>query len=142
MDKEIIEFIATNKVAAVCGAENNKPHCFNCFYAYMEEENCIVFKSSESTKHMNILSKNNVVAGTIHSPDISIAKVQGIQFDGIIVSKNNNLFEAAKTYYARYPFALAVPGTLWIIRLNTIKYTNTVNGINNKLKWERAAVFA
>jgi len=133
----ILQFISSNNIASVCCSDENKPHCFNCFYSVLEEEGCIVFKSSEDTKHIKILTKNNLIAGTIIAPDISLTKIEGIQFEGVNLEKNNIAFKAAKSYYLRYPFAITVPGKLWILELHSIKYTNTTNGIKNKLEWER-----
>ena len=137
INTEIPDLITSNKTATICCSLNDKPYCFNCFYSFLEEENCIVFKSSESTKHIKILSENNQIAGTIIPPEISMAKIVGIQFEGILVEKDTIGLKATKSYYLRYPFAVTVPGKLWIIELHAIKYTNTTNGIKHKLEWER-----
>ena len=137
INKKILEFISLNKTATVCCAEDNKPHCFNCFYAVMENEGCIVFKSSEGSKHMQILSENKLVAGTIISSELSLAKIEGVQFEGSVVEKEYLKMKAVKSYYLRYPFAVAVPGNIWVIELDAIKYTNTTNGIKHKEDWER-----
>ena len=134
---DILHFISTNNIASVCCSADNKPYCFNCFYSVLEEEGCIVFKSSADTNHMKILSKNNMVAGTIIASEVSIAKIEGIQFEGLNIEKDKTTLKAAKSYYLRYPFAITVPGKLWILELHAIKYTNTTNGIKHKLEWER-----
>ena len=137
ISKEILAFIVNNKFGSVCCTSGNKPHCFSCFYAVLEEEGCLVFKSSENSTHMQMIAENNLVAGTIISSEISMSKIEGIQFEGIIENKDSLGIRAAKAYYLRYPFAVAVPGRLWILELNTIKYTNTTNGIKHKKTWER-----
>ncbi len=139
INKEILEFIANNKIATVCGATNNMPHCFNCFYSVLENEACIIFKSSGTTKHMQVFAENNNVAGTVTSSEISLAKIEGIQFEGIITEKDSVGLKAARSYYSRFPFSVAVPGRIWVIELHTIKYTNTTNGIRRKLEWQRTA---
>ena len=136
INKEILELITNNKTATVCCSINDKPYCFSCFYSVLEDENCIVFKSSESTKHMKILLENNQVAGTIIPSEISMSKIIGVQFEGILIEKENTGLKAARSYYLRFPFAVTVPGKLWIIELHSIKYTNTTNGIKHKLEWE------
>ena len=138
IDKEILEFIATNKIASVCCAANNIPHCFNCFYSVLPTDNCLVFKSSPDSRHIKMIGENNVVAGTIISSEISLAKVQGIQFEGVVVAKGAIGMGATQSYYLRYPFAIAVPGVIWVLELHTLKYTNTTNGIKHKAEWERA----
>ena len=137
ISKEILEFIVNNKFGSVCCTSGNKPHCFSCFYAVLEEDGCLVFKSSENSTHIQIIAGNNQVAGTIISSEISMSKIEGIQFEGTIINKDTTTLQAAKAYYLRYPFAVAVPGRLWVLRLNAIKYTNTTNGIKHKKTWER-----
>jgi uncharacterized protein len=134
---EILDLINSNKTATICCASNNKPYCFNCFYSVLEDEGCLVFKSSESTKHMQILSENNAIAGTIIPSEFSMTKIQGIQFEGSLIDKDGVASKATRSYYLRFPFAVAMPGKLWVIELQTMKYTNTTNGIKHKLEWER-----
>ena len=135
--KEILEVIKANNIATVCCCEDNKPHCFSCFYTYMEDEACIIFKSSDSSRHMQILSENNMVAGTIIPSENSMTKVIGLQFEGLMVDKDAIGSRATRVYYTRYPFAVAVPGRIWVLQLKSIKYTNTTNGIKHKLEWVR-----
>jgi len=135
--KEILELITHSKVATVCCSRDNTPHCFNCFYAVLEQEGCIVFKSSETTTHMQIISANSRVAGTIIASETSLTKVEGLQFEGAIDAANALAGPAARAYYLRYPFAVAMPGRIWILQLNTIKYTHTSHGITHKSAWQR-----
>ena len=86
---------------------------------------------------MKRLAENNLVAGTIIASDISMAKVEGVQFEGVRLATNDLALKATKSYYLRYPFAVAIPGKLWVLELHSIKYTNTTNGIKKKLNWER-----
>ena len=135
---DILEFVAHNKIASVCCCEDNKPHCFNCFYSVLEDEGCIVYKSSEDTVHMRILTGHNKVAGTIIDSDISLARIVGMQFEGIRSEDEHLLARAAKSYYLRYPLAIAMPGKLWVLEMHGIKYTSTINGIKRKMEWHRA----
>jgi uncharacterized protein len=137
VNPEILSFITNNKIATVCGAIDNKPHCFNCFYSVLEDEACIVFKSSGTTKHIQVFSRNKDVAGTIISSEVTLTKIEGIQFEGVIVEKESIGFKATRSYYARFPFAVTVPGKIWVLELHAIKYTNTTNGIRRKEEWER-----
>jgi hypothetical protein len=137
INKEIIEFIEHNKIATVCCTAGTKPSCFNCFYSVLEEEGYLIFKSAENTTHMQVLAENKQVAGTIIASEISMAKIEGIQFEGIIADRDIIGVKATKSYYLRYPFAVTVPGRLWILELNSIKYTNTTKGIKHKSEWDR-----
>ena len=137
IEKEILDFILHNNIASVCCTTNNIPYCFNCFYSVLKDEMCIVFKSSVDTKHIQILADNKLVAGTIIDSDINLARVIGTQFEGIHIENDKIAPKASKSYYLRYPFAIAMPGRLWILELNAIKYTSTINGIKHKLEWSR-----
>lgn len=140
VDAEILDFINKNKVATVSCAIANSPYCFSCFYSISEDGTCLIFKSSEDTKHIKILLQNNLIAGTIISPDISMAQVTGIQFEGELIPENCVDHNATHSYYARFPFAGVIPGKIWVIELTAIKYTNTVFGVKHKKNWERALV--
>lgn len=137
IDTKISDFIVHNNIASVCCTADNIPYCFNCFYSVLKDEMCIVFKSSVDTKHVQILADNKLVAGTIIDSDINLARVVGIQFEGVNIENGNIATRAAKSYYLRYPFAIAMPGKLWILELNAIKYTSTINGVKHKLDWSR-----
>ena len=138
---EISGFIKENKLATVCCTISDNPYCFNCFYSFLEEENCIVFKSTPGAKHCDILDKNNKVAGTIVSGKTDLSKLQGIQFEGIIF-KESSIYKlkAAASYYFKFPFALAMPGELWVIELQSIKFTNHAKGFGHKSYWQKKAV--
>lgn len=135
--KDIAHFLATNKIATVCCSAENKPYCFNCFYALLEDEGNLVFKSSQSSRHISIISENSSVAGTIVASEITMAKIEGIQFEGAVIDMGVVNLRASKAYYLRYPFAVTVPGRLWVLELRSVRYTNTTNGIKRKLDWER-----
>ena len=137
ISSEITEFINSNKTATVCCTDGSKPYCFSIFYSVLADEGCLVFKSAENTTHMQILAGNNLVAGTVIASEISMAKVEGIQFEGQIIDTNTKGNKAARSYYLRYPFAVAMPGNIWVIEINSIKYTRTTNGIPHKKKWHR-----
>ena len=137
IDKKILDFIMHNNIASVCCTADNVPYCFNCFYSVLKDEMCIVFKSSVETKHVQILADNKLVAGTIIDSDINLTKIVGAQFAGVHIENDTAITKATKSYYLRYPFAIAMPGKLWVLELNTIKYTSTINGVKRKLEWSR-----
>lgn len=142
IDPEILEFIKTNKVASICCSTENKPYCFSCFYSFLEAEQSIIFKSMLDTRHIAIATENNAVAGTVISQEISMTKVTGIQFEGILIENDNVGGKASRCYYLRYPFAMAVPGKLWVVELHSIKYTNTINGVKHKKEWNAEGLLA
>ena len=136
MDKKIESFIEEQKNLTFCTAVDNVPNCANCFYAYIRESQFLIFKSNRKTKHIANALINNNVAGTI-IPDISkIGIIKGIQFEGkFIIPKDRLLEKAKKVYYVKYPFALPVPGEIWMIELIFVKMTDNTLGFGGKLEW-------
>lgn len=138
MDKEIADFIAACKVATVCCLDNGAPYCFNCFYSFMEKEGLIVYKSSHGTKHEELLKTNKAVAGTIIPEEIEVATIRGIQYEGILLDDDLQLsLKASSSYYLRFPFAMAIPGKLYVLSPSSIKYTDNTKGFGYKKQWQK-----
>ena len=138
MDKEIIDFIKQNQVANICCVEDNKPYCFNCFYAPMNNEGYLVFKSSSDTKHADILERNHEIAGSILPNELDPLAIRGIQFQGIAKEEDVvSLLQAATAYYAKYPMAFAMPGKLWIVEIQSLKFTDNTKGFGYKNSWKK-----
>ncbi len=140
IQSEIIKFIQSAKAATVCGAENNEPYCFSCLYTYaeLESEPVLIFKSSENSSHVNKLMSNEKVAGSILPDKVSLTNIRGIQFKGRCRKMDIDSIKAAKEYYIKYPVALGMKGSLWIILLDEIKYTdNRLLGLGKKIIWQR-----
>ncbi len=138
MDKKIQSFMESQKNLTFCTVSDNVPYCASCFYAYMSENNFIVFKSDKKTKHIVNALVNDNVAGTI-TPDIDkTGTIKGIQFTGKFNSPEGDFLEQAKKiYYGKFPFGRVVPGDLWIIELLSIKMTDNTLGFGKKLAWEK-----
>ncbi|MCK4663442.1 MAG: hypothetical protein KAT68_11290 [Bacteroidales bacterium] len=137
-NKRIINFINKHHVLTLATSENNKPYCANCFYIYLEKENMLVFTSDKETKHIKDTFKQNYVAGSIVLETNVIGKIQGIQFNGFISEPNAELLKKAKTQYLkRFPYAILMDTTLWLVELTFIKMTDNRLGFGKKLIWEK-----
>ena len=139
MDKKISTFIKEQKNLTFCTAVNNTPHCVNCFYAFIEESDILVFKSDRTTQHIKNALINHMVAGTI-VPDIHQAgTIRGIQFTGNFFVPVNKILDMAKIkYYKKFPFALVMPGDLWAIEITDIKMTDNTLGFGKKIIWTKS----
>lgn len=135
---EIAGFIKANKVATVCYVKDALPECFNCLYACMPYGEGIVFKSSLSSLHSTVMQQTLPVAGTIYRSSESGLDNSGIQFHGNIVTGQELREIAQRVYYKRYPLGLVVPGELFVVLFDNLKYTKTIKGIRKKQQWERA----
>ena len=136
INERIISFLKQNTNLTLATSENNVPHCANCFYAYNEEENMLVFKSNAETNHIRQALENNNIAGSITADKLDTAKIQGIQFCGIFFKPQMELLDSLKkTYYKKYPFAVAFPGNIWGVELAYIKMTDNTLGFGKKIEW-------
>jgi uncharacterized protein YhbP (UPF0306 family) len=140
MDKRIIEFIGRQKAASVCCLdEKNNPYCFCIFFVFDEDNQRLYFKSSSSSNHAVYLLMNKRVAGTILPDKLNLLAIRGIQFTGFI-SNADPIHPAAAAYHKKIPLALAMPGDVWAIQLETIKMTDNTIGIGKKILWDRREV--
>ena len=143
MEKDISNFIKDNKIASIaCVDENNRPYCFNCFYVFDEKNYLLFFKSSLNTHHSKLISNNPYIAGCILPDKIDFISLKGIQFTGRILTEdfpddiNPELY-----FHKKLPLALAKPGHVWLIQLETVKMTDNTKIFGKKLKWERPALY-
>lgn len=136
--EEISEFIKENKVATVCYVEGASPNCFNCLYACMPDWDGVIFKSSRSSLHSTAMQHDDPVAGTIYQSSKSGLDNAGVQFRGRVANGDAWRDIAKKAYYKRYPLALLIPGDLFVVVFDNLKFTRTTKGIRQKHSWERA----
>lgn len=140
MDKRIIKFISQQKTASVCCLdEKNDPYCFSVFFVFDEHKKRLYFKSSSSSNHARFLLMNKRIAGTILPDKLNLLAISGIQFTGFI-STGDSIHFAASTYHKKIPLALAMPGDVWIIQLDTIKLTDHTIGIGKKIIWNKEQI--
>ena len=139
MNNHIVEFIEKQKSSTLCCVdEAGKPYCFSCFYVFNAEQGLLYFKSSAKSKHCGILLNNPFVAGTILPDKLNVLAIKGIQFEGVVLPSNHFLAEQAASYYhKRNPAALAVPGEIWIVKIDNIKMTDSTFGFAKKITWSR-----
>ena len=138
MDSSISGFIDRQTVASIaCVDENNEPYCFSCFYAFDALEGRMYFKSSLTSKHAQILLENRRVSGTIQPDKLRVFAIKGVQFTGTVIPFFPNE-EASDNYHRRFPYALAMPGEVWVIELDAIKMTDNRIGFGKKIVWKRS----
>lgn len=139
LNNSIIDFLSKNQVATVCFTnELNHPYCINCFYSFIEDSAILVFKSSYGTSHDSYVKSNNCLAGTIIADQINITKLKGVQFTGKLLDEHEiNNKKLNFPYIKKFPLSIAMPGYLWGVQLEYIKYTDNTLGIGNKIIWKK-----
>ena len=140
MNEKITAFISKQTCGNLCCVDKDgKPWCFSFFYAFNKAEGLLYYKSSEDTRHSGIIMKNPFVAGTILPDKLSLLQIKGVQFEGTVIPFEDLLAKGAySAYHKKFPFSIAMPGQIWTIRLEEIKYTDNSIGFGTKLKWNRA----
>ena len=138
IDKRIIAFIKKHHVLTLATAAEGAPYCSNLFYTYLEEKNVFVFTSSENTRHAAEMKNDGRVAGSVVLGTEIVGKIQGLQFQGIVLKPEGELLKAARTaYLKRFPFAVFMDVELWVLELTFAKLTDNRLGFGRKLVWER-----
>jgi uncharacterized protein YhbP (UPF0306 family) len=138
MDERIVAFLQEQSVINFATSVNNQPYCASCYYAYIPGDELLVFKSDTDTKHIEDALKNNKVAGTIVPDKLIKAKIQGIQFTGIFKAGEGGFGDMAKkAYLSKFPVAGLFRGTIWVIELSKVKFTDNTLVFGKKILWER-----
>ncbi|HSK13146.1 MAG TPA: pyridoxamine 5'-phosphate oxidase family protein [Phnomibacter sp.] len=139
IEQHISHFITRQTVASVaCSDNDGHLICFNCYYAYDEEQQLLVFKTSDNSLHMQYLRERPQLAGTILPDKLNKLKVRGLQFTGQLLYNGESLAKnVSKLYYRRFPFAMAMEGNVYAIRLDRLKMTDNTLGFGTKLVWDR-----
>ncbi|MEI6816933.1 MAG: pyridoxamine 5'-phosphate oxidase family protein [Bacteroidota bacterium] len=137
MDPRMIKFLLKHHVLTLATVNDNEPYCCSLYYAFMDTHEMLVFMSNDETKHMTDVKHNNHVAGAI-ALESSVAKVQGIQFQGMVeVLDGKLLVEAKNAYQKKFPMAKLMSGTVYGIALHKMKMTDNTLGFGKKLHWKK-----
>ena len=137
----MVEFINSHHVLTLATSKKNQPWCANCFYVYLEEENSFVFTSDYETKHIRDILEQDLVAGSVVLETHIIGKIQGIQFRGKIYRPENEMLKKSKkAYLKKFPIAMLMETTLWVVRLTYLKMTDNRLGFGKKIVWNEEEV--
>jgi uncharacterized protein len=136
VDERIVKFLRKHHVLTIATTVANEPWCASCFYAYLKDENTLVFTTDLKTRHGQEFLKNQKVAGTVALETKIIGKIRGIQFQGIVSEPTGEMAQKSKTaYLKRFPVAMLMQTHLWIVKIIHIKYTDNRLGFGKKLIW-------
>ncbi|HAO47492.1 MAG TPA: hypothetical protein PLZ45_03080 [Ferruginibacter sp.] len=140
MTGKISAYIKEQTCASICCVtEEGLPYCFSCYYVYNSGEFLLHYKSAAATQHSQLLLKNPAVAGTILPDKLSALHIKGLQFTGTVLPADHpSAMSALSFYHRKNPLALAIPGNVYTIRIDTVKYTDSSLGFGKKLNWNRS----
>lgn len=136
-NKRIIKFINKHHILTLATSCNEVPYCSNCFYAYSESENLLIFSSDKETKHIQDLQCNDYVGASIVLDTNVVGKIRGLQINGKLIEGKDDLLKTiSKRYMKRFPFAKLMNTTLWALKPDFIKMTDNRLGFGKKLIWD------
>ncbi len=136
-EKRIVDFIKEHHVLTLATCVENQPWCTNCFYVYLEVENCFVYTSDDETRHVKEVLVNTKVAASVVVETNVVGKIQGIQLTGTMVRPGNELDSKVKNaYLKKFPFAMLLKTSLWVLKPDFIKMTDNRLGFGKKLIWK------
>ncbi len=134
IDNKIKEFIQEHHVMTLCTCADSHPYCCNAFYAYLAEENILVFTSDNNTRHVAEARANNKVSASIVLETNIVGKIQGLQILGIMFEPENELKHKANIkYLKRFPFAVLMNTQLWCLQMTYLKMTDNRLGFGKKI---------
>ncbi len=136
-EKRIVDFFKQHHVLTMATGASDQPWCANCFYVYLPDENLLAFTSEMTTRHIKEGITNKNIAGSVVLETGIIGKIQGIQFLGILEEPQGKLLELVKnTYLRRFPVAMLMDTTMWVVQLTFIKMTDNRLGFGKKIIWQ------
>jgi uncharacterized protein len=140
LDKRISDYIQINKVFTLATSSDNNPWCALCYYAYQKENNLLIFKSDDGSRHIRELLSQPKVAGTIYKPATTPAKITGLQFTAEVIQADKILIKNLKTIYLkRFPFAAVIEAQLFVLQPDYCKMTDNRLGFGKKIIWQKEA---
>ena len=134
MPEKIASFLASNHLLSLATWSVDEPYAASCFYAFDKKNYALIFASSQNTKHMQLITQNPNVAGTIALCEEVVHTIQGVQFKGVVKEASK---EQEMLYLRRFPIAVAMQPMLWALELTWVKMTDNTLGFKTKISWSR-----
>lgn len=95
-----------------------------------------MFTTDGDTRHGREFENNPHVAGSVVLETKVIGKIRGVQFEGEVSKPDVSTYKKVKNaYLKRFPVAMLMDTTLWVLRLTHVKLTDNRLGFGKKLTW-------
>ena len=136
VDEPIRRFLSRHHVltlATVDGGGN--PWCSHAFYAFDSDRGLLIFSSNGDTAHAANMESDSRVSVSVVLETRIVGRVQGCQIRGTAARGGT---DDKKRYFKRFPYAAAMPDAeIWVVTMDSIKYTDNTLGFGKKLLWQR-----
>lgn len=137
----IRDFLSANRVATVCfNNDAGMPYCVPCFFVFDEQHRLFLFKSSHGAYHEDYIRMVADVSGSVLPEKMDPVKLKGIQFTGkTLPAAEIEGLRLEQLYYKKYPFGRIIPGYIWAIRPEFLKFTDNTLTFGRKTTWSAFA---
>ncbi|MDD5157460.1 pyridoxamine 5'-phosphate oxidase family protein [Sulfurimonas sp.] len=135
---KIDTFLQEHHVLSLATSNLKELSVCNLFYVFELEKLSFVVASSDETTHIENISKNSSVAGAVVFETKIVGKIQGVQFRGEFLVLEDEALK--KSYFSRFPYAIAMNPKLWQIKINYFKFTDNNLGFGKKIIWQGSSL--
>jgi uncharacterized protein len=139
MESDIAKFLHKHHLLTLATSANNISWCASCFYVFDDNNIQFIITSDPSTRHASEMTEQPIVSGTVALETSVIGKIRGIQFTGKAYQpKDHELKSVQAAYLKRFPYAILMKTHLWIVMIDSIKFTDNRLGFGKKKFWQRS----
>lgn len=138
MNEKITDFIRKQHLLSLSVIEKDSSllevYSASCYYAFDEENLCLLFKSAQDSKHIQLCALNPKVGVIIAKDSKNLGSIQGLQIKAFFKQAT----QAQKNlYYTAYPFAKLGKGEVFALEILWAKYTDNKLLLSEKLIFMR-----
>ncbi|MDE4002800.1 pyridoxamine 5'-phosphate oxidase family protein, partial [Glaesserella parasuis] len=136
MQKRIFNFIQKKYLCTISCAKNNIPWS-NAFYYVFDEDNLrLIFVTSLTTYHSQVMLENPNISGTIFVPTRFHPSLQGVQFTGKARKLEGDEKNIARELYKKeYSHELIDKLSIWEAKLEYARLIDNSLGLFSVIEW-------
>ena len=137
--QNMAQFFSENHVVSIATSSPQGLWSACCFYVFDAENAQLIVFTARTTQHGANMAAQPNVAGTIAGQPHSIAKISGIQFAAraALLEEETERRRAQSLFYHAHPAARALKSDVWLLRLDTVKFTDNKLVFAQKTLWQR-----
>lgn len=136
----ISKFLRKQHVLHLSVIDNDKTHSegsvytASCFYVFDAQNQALVFKSKEDSKHITLAVQSPIVGVSIAYNTPKIPSIKGVQIKARFLDATT---EQSKLYYKRFTIARFRVGAVYALEILWLKYTDNSLKQREKLEFTR-----
>ncbi|HIC43079.1 MAG TPA: hypothetical protein EYO73_01930 [Sulfurimonas sp.] len=130
----MISFIQAHHVLSLASTQKDRPSLCSVFYAFMPEDNCLIFASESKSEHIQNIIINSMVAASIHDEVRNIIQIKGLQIKGEVKRAK---VHHEDLYTKTFPESKDLNKEVWTLNVSELKFTDNENiGFGKKEIWK------